>query len=250
VPPHKPIFVASDVHLGAAPPAHERAFLQWLEHAAGEGSEIILNGDVFDFWFEYRWGTTRGHDEALAVLRDIVRGGVPVTLVGGNHDWWGGAYLREEVGLTVLDRPTRRTVAGRETLLAHGDGLGAGDVGYRAIRRVLRSPLTRFAYGMLPVSLGDRIARGVSNTEERWRQWGAPQQARSAALEAWALGTLAREQELELVLLGHTHLPMVREPAPGRWYVNSGDWVFHQSYVKLREGEPPRVLDWRERGEP
>lgn len=247
--PHaKPVFVASDAHLGAAPPAHQRAFLRWLEHAAAEASEIILNGDVFDFWFEYRWGTTRGHERALAALCDIVRGGMPVTLVGGNHDWWAGAYLREEVGLTVLDRPTRRKVAGRETLLAHGDGLGSGDVGYRALRLVLRSPIVRFAYGMLPVGVGDRIARGVSRTEDRWEHWGAAQQARSAALETWALDTLAREQELELVLLGHTHLPMVREPAPGRWYVNSGDWVFHQSYVELHEGEPPRLLDWREQG--
>lgn len=243
----KPVFVASDAHLGAAPPAHQRAFLLWLEHAAAEGSEIILNGDLFDFWFEYRWGVTRGHGEVLAVLRDIVRSGVPVTLVGGNHDWWGGAHLRDEVGLTLLDRPTRRQVAGRETLLAHGDGLGQGDVGYRVLRTVLRSPLTRLAYGMLPVRLGDRIARGVSRTEHRWDHWGASQQARSEALEAWALDTLRQDGELELVLLGHTHLPMVQEAEPGRWYVNSGDWVFHQSYVTLRENEPPCLRDWRER---
>jgi UDP-2,3-diacylglucosamine hydrolase len=248
VPEPKPVFVASDAHLGAAPPAHQRAFLLWLEHAAAEASEIILNGDLFDFWFEYRWGVTRGHGEVLVVLHDIVRSGVPVTLVGGSHDWWGGGHLREQVGLTLLDRPTRRRVAGRETLVAHGDGLGQGDVGYRMLRRVLRSPLTRLAYGMLPVRLGDRIARGVSRTEHRWDQWGAQQQARSEALEAWALDTLGEDAELELVLLGHTHLPMVREAEPGRWYVNTGDWVFHQSYVTLRENEPPRLLDWRERG--
>jgi UDP-2,3-diacylglucosamine hydrolase len=243
----KPVFLASDAHLGAAPPDHERAFRSWLEHAAAEGSEVILNGDLFDFWFEYRRGVTRGHDDVLAALRAIVDGGVPVTLLGGNHDWWGGRFLRDEIGLCFLERPVRRSIAGWEAFLAHGDGLGAGDPGYHLLKGILRSPVTRFAFGLLPVELGDRIAGGVSRTGRRWDQWGDAQKARAAALEAWALEKLALDPELELVLLGHTHQPVMREAAPGRWYVNSGDWVFHQSYVELRAGEPPRLLDWRDR---
>lgn len=241
------MYLASDVHLGAAPPAHEQAFLSWLRHVAPRASGLILNGDLFDFWFEYRWGVTRGHDLVLACLKELVDDGLPVTLVGGNHDWWGGRYLREEIGVEFLPAPTLRTIAGRRTLLAHGDGLGAGDQVYRAVRTVLRSPVTRAAFGLLPIGLGDRVARGVSSTEDRWDQWGPKQQARSAALEAFALGRLRDDPELELVLLGHTHLPLVREAAPGQWYVNSGDWVFHQSFVVLSPGHPPELRDWRER---
>lgn len=247
MPDSKPVLIASDAHLGASPPEHGRAFLDWLEYAGSEAREVILNGDVFDFWFEYRWGITRGHGEVLTRLEALVDGGIPVTLVGGNHDWWGGSYLRDEIGVTFLHQPERRTVAGRNAFLAHGDGLGAGDHGYRLMRHVLRSPVTRFAFGLLPVAVGDRIAAGVSNTEVHREQWTARQEARSAALEGFAVDLLGREPELDLVLLGHTHLPLVREVEPDRWYVNSGDWVFHQSYVVLRDGEPPRLLDWRER---
>ena len=66
----KPVYLASDAHLGATRPAHASAFHEWLEFAAAEASEILLNGDVFDFWFEYRWGHTRGHDRTLRLLRD------------------------------------------------------------------------------------------------------------------------------------------------------------------------------------
>ncbi len=243
----KPVLLASDVHLGATPPSHRRAFLSWLDFAAVEASTIILNGDLFDFWFEYRWGVTRGHDDVLAKLREIVGSGLPVTLVGGNHDWWGGSYLRDEIGVEFLDDAVVREIAGRRTLLAHGDSLGAGDGGYLALKSVLRSPLTRFAFGLLPIALGDRIASGVSHTTDRWEQWGDAQEARSLALETWAVEALAADRELEVVLLGHTHLPIVREVTPGRWYVNSGDWVFHQSYLTLSEGEPPRIDDWRDR---
>ena len=243
----KPVYLASDAHLGAAPPEHQRSFLEWLEHAGTVASEVIINGDLFDFWFEYRWGITRGHEDVLALLRSMTLSGLPVTLVGGNHDWWGGAYLRDEIGVTFLQDPVVRTIAGKTAFLAHGDGLGPGDRGYKVVKTVLRSPLTRTAFSVLPIDVGDRIAGGVSNTEHRWDQWGSAQQARSDALEGWALEKLASESQLELVLLGHTHLPMIREARHGKWYVNSGDWVYHQSYVVLDEGRPPELLDWRER---
>ncbi len=247
MPETRPVLLVSDIHLGATSPGHRAAFTEWLDHAATTAASIIVNGDLFDFWFEYRWGVTRGYDDVLARLREIVDSGVPVTLVGGNHDWWGGRYLTEEIGVEFLHEPETRTIAGLRTFLAHGDGLGAGDWGYLALKAVLRSPLTRVAFSCLPVSVGDRIAGRVSRTEDRWDQWGEHQQARSDALEQWALGRLEREPELDLILLGHTHMPLIREVGPARWYVNSGDWVYHQTYVTLEEGCPPRLSDWRER---
>ncbi len=220
--------------------------MSWLEFAAEEASAIIINGDLFDFWFEYRWGITRGHEAILGRLREIVDSGLPITLVGGNHDWWGGSYLRDEIGVEFLQDPVTRIIAGRQTFLAHGDGLGNGDVGYLALKGLLRSTVTRSAFGLLPVGVGDRVAATVSNTEERWDQWGTAQKARSDALQEWAVAKLEGERELEGVLLGHTHLPLVVDAGPGKWYVNSGDWVFHQSYVILAPGEAPRLADWRD----
>ena len=134
-------------------------------------------------------------------------------------------------------------------MLAHGDGLGEGDWGYRLLLKpFLRSAFTRTVFGLLPASVGDRIAGRVSRTEDRWDEWGDLQRRRSDALEAWAVEELRSRQELELVLLGHTHGPMVREVGPGQWYVNSGDWVFHRSYVTLCENEPPRLSEWEAEG--
>ncbi|HUF75021.1 MAG TPA: UDP-2,3-diacylglucosamine diphosphatase [Longimicrobiales bacterium] len=240
----KPVFIASDAHLGAAPPEQERAFLRWLEHAGRTAGEVILNGDVFDFWFEYRWGTTRGYDAVLGLLRRLVDGGVPVTLVGGNHDWWGGAHLREEIGITVQQEPRVRDLAGRRSFLAHGDGLGRGDLGYRLLKGVLRGRATRWAYGLLPPSVGDAVAHAVSRTGRKWDDWGPHQEARSRALAEWAQARLLAEPELELVVLGHTHRPLLREVRRGKWYVNTGDWVVHRSYVVLERGRAPRLVEW------
>jgi UDP-2,3-diacylglucosamine hydrolase len=232
------------VHLGAVRTGRERDFFAWLEHATDAASWIILNGDLFDFWFEYRSGTTRGHEDILQALRRTVDAGVPVTLMGGNHDWWGGRYLRDEVGIEFLQDPVIRDIAGKRALLAHGDGLGKGDLRYLALRTVLRGSLTRWAFGMLPPEVGDRMARSVSRTEHKWEEWGEKQRSRCEALEAWAAARLGEDAELELVLLGHTHEPRVREVSPGQWYVNSGDWVRHRSYVILQDGCDPTLNEW------
>jgi UDP-2,3-diacylglucosamine hydrolase len=242
--PEKPVYLASDVHLGAAPPAKEEAFLAWLTHTPGVASQLVLNGDLFDFWFEYRWGVPRSYDRVLSLLREIVDGGVPVTLMGGNHDWWGGRFLREEVGVEFLQDPVVRTYAGLTTFLAHGDGLGRGDLRYRALRLILRGRVTRFAFGLLGPGLGGRVARGVSHTEQRWGEPTLDDKARAETLAAWARGKLESCPELDLVVLGHTHIPRLAEVAPGRWYLNAGDWVVHATYAVLAEGRPPELLTW------
>lgn len=222
--------------------------MRWLAYAAGASSWIILNGDLFDFWYEYRWGTTRGYEHVLTCMREIVESGVPVTLMGGNHDWWGGRYLREEIGVEFLREPVVRDVAGKRTFLAHGDGLGQGDLGYRILRGVLRGGLTQWAFGMLPPPVGDRIARLVSATEGRTTP-RSDQLERAAALEAWAVARMRRQPELDLVVLGHTHLPVVRQIAPGRWYANPGDWIFHGTYLSLEPGREPLLMRWEEEAE-
>ena len=239
-----PVFVVSDIHLGAVPPARERAFVRWLEHTGGEASELIINGDLFDFWFEYEWAIPRGHTRVLAALAALVDGGVPVRFFGGNHDWWGGSFLEEEIGLVLHREPAVLDVAGRRAFVAHGDGLGRGDLGYRILKRTLRSRFTRWSFRWLHPDLGARLARSVSGTGRRLDDATESAQRRARILEAWATEKMCAEPELDLVLLGHAHVPQILEVEDGRFYVNAGDWVDHRSYVVLAWGESPRLLEW------
>jgi len=240
-----PIYLASDVHLGVAPPETERAFLAWLEYCGTEASRVIINGDLFDFWFEYRHAIPRGYTRVLGALTSLVDSGVPVLLMGGNHDWWGGDFLRNEIGVEFLQEPTRLDLQGRKTLLAHGDGLGSGDLGYRMLRFVLRGSLTRFAFRWLHPDIGAWIARKVSKTETHTETTADRKKFRSEFLEKWAQDQLANAPELDLVVLGHTHVPVLREIFPGRYYLNAGDWLENKSFGVLSAGQPPRLLDWR-----
>jgi len=240
----KPIHLASDIHLGIVPHETEDAFLRWLEHTGDSASQLILNGDLFDFWFEYRSAVPRGHTRVLGALARLVDGGLPVTLMGGNHDWWGGSFLTDEIGVTFLQDPVVLDLAGFRTFLAHGDGLGRGDLGYRMLRMVLRSRLTRWSFRWLHPDIGAAVAGRVSQTEHRFTGPTDSERERAGALQEWGRRKLEKEPDLDLVVVGHTHIPIIEEVGPGRYYVNAGDWVHHRSYLVLRSGEPPKLHEW------
>lgn len=234
--------ILSDAHLGAAPADHERAFLSFLEGAADRTADLVINGDLFDFWFEYSSVILRRHFDVLVRLRSLVDAGVRVRLVAGNHDFWGGSFLREEMGIELLDGPVLTDLGGRRALLAHGDGLGAGDWGYKALKRVIRSRPARFCFRWLHPDLSAFLVREVSRTESR--HGGTPDAAmreRARVLREWAESRLASEPRVEVVALAHCHVPELREAAPGRIYVNSGDWVQHCTWAEI-DAERVRLL--------
>ncbi len=279
----KPVFIVSDVHLGAIPPEGEAAFRRWLLHVKESASRLIINGDLFDFWFEYRRVVPGDHVRVLALLADLVDAGVPVLMLGGNHDWWGGRYLRDRIGIDFHREPVRLKLCGRALLLAHGDGLGTGDSGYRLLRRIVRSgwarAIFRWLHPDLAIGLADRLsgthaavgtgvrdARTEGGTdvgdnpatrsgsgqgtdapvpaELASEGTGSEGEGRLAHLVAWAQNELARDRSLEIVLTGHSHTPAIVEVEAGRYYVNSGDWVVHRSYVTLDERGWPVLHEW------
>lgn len=239
----KPDYIASDIHLGAVPETTERAFLAFLEHVGAEARSLLLAGDLFDFWFEYGSVIPGTHFRVLAMLARLVEAGVPVTLAGGNHDAWGGRFLREEVGVDFRDEPFRTTLAGRPAFVAHGDGLGPGDLRYRLLKAVLRSRAATVAFRTLHPELGVRLARAVSSTEA---EAGSDDAARGRArfLEEWAVDRLRAEPELGYVVCGHAHFPALRELEPGRYYLNAGDWVRHFTYIAVAPDGTPALQHW------
>ncbi|HEX6941160.1 MAG TPA: UDP-2,3-diacylglucosamine diphosphatase [Longimicrobiales bacterium] len=239
----RPDYIASDVHLGAVPRETETAFLRFLGHVGAHGRSLLLVGDLFDFWFEYGPVVPGRHFRVLAALRELVDAGIPVTLMGGNHDAWGGRFLRDEVGVAFHAEMQTMELGGRRALVAHGDGVGRGDLKYRALKAVLRSRPAILGFRLLHPELGVRLARAVSSTEHKVESDDAAR-GRAAHIAEWARLRLRAEPDLGLVVCGHAHVPSIEEVEPGRFYVNSGDWLKHDSYVTVSPGEAPALHRW------
>ena len=61
-------------------------------------ASLFVIGDLFDFWFEYRTAIPRRHFQTLCALRRVRDAGVEITYLTGNHDFWLGRFLEEELG--------------------------------------------------------------------------------------------------------------------------------------------------------
>lgn len=243
--------LASDFHLGIPDHPMAGAVHAWLDYAADRTRHLILNGDLFDFWFEYRHAIPRKHTRILGHLAALVDSGMHVDFIGGNHDWWAGSYLAEEVGLHLHHDPIRISLHGKDAWIAHGDGIGRGDLGYKGLRWVLRSPLTQWGFRWLHPDLGARVASRISRTTPGPRQGqGSTPHPRVRALEAWAGSRLLEDPSLDYVVFGHTHVPQRIEVAPGRFYLNAGDWLHHGTWIEFEEGAPPQLLRWNGAPEP
>ena len=116
------------------------------------------------------------------------------------------------------------------------------------LKTVLRSPPFLWSFRWLHPDVGSWIAGHASKTGKRWQGPSERDIARSDVLTAWALEELERRSDLDLFLMGHTHIPRMDRASTGAWYVNSGDWVWHRSYVVLREGEEPELRTLRGSG--
>jgi UDP-2,3-diacylglucosamine hydrolase len=234
----------SDCHLGAGTPAEDEArqarLVTFLESEAVSASALFLLGDLFDFWFEYRQVVPRGHFRVLAALRRVVDRGVPVTFVGGNHDFWADSYLADEIGCRVSRDPLEVTLQGRRLFLAHGDGLMAGDRGYLFLKSVLRHPLAITAYRWIHPDAGIPFARAVSRLSRGHRdesRFDAEALRQRIAVPRYLAG-------VDGVVLGHFHVPTL-VTRDGRDFVVLGDWIERNVYAVLEGGEF-RLFQWRD----
>ena len=76
-----PCYLMSDAHLGVTPPEVERRLLRFLESLEGQAKSLVINGDLFDFWFEWRSVIPRAGFRALAALARLSERGTSIVWV-------------------------------------------------------------------------------------------------------------------------------------------------------------------------
>ena len=224
-----PCYLISDAHLGAAPPAVERLVLDFLRAMRGRAASLVINGDLFDFWFEWRTVVPRRGVRVLAALADLRESGTEILWIAGNHDCWGGDVLREDYGLTYHVGTWEGDIAGWRVRIDHGDGLrDVEDRKYRRLRAVLRHPLSIRAFRLLHPDLGSRLANGSSSASRTHRARDG-----GAGLREVAMRELAAAKELDLVVYGHSHVPALERAPSGGVYANAGSWLDSPTFLRL-----------------
>lgn len=231
------LVVISDAHLfpGDRPhPGRERlvSFLGGL--ASTDPATLVVAGDLFDFWFEYRNAVPAGFCRILASLEALSEKGWEVVFMPGNHDWWVGRRFVEATGARIeRERELVLHRGGMSIVIAHGDGLGRGDPGYRLLLRpVVRSRVSTALFSLLHPDFGAVLAGAASGTSRRILRRQAERMP--AGLLEWVRGRIAGGAGL--VITGHTHIASVT-PMPGGSHISLGDWLRTFTYAEVSGGE-------------
>ncbi len=230
------LYIFSDAHLGADSPEKESRKMAAIERLFGkvraDGDRLVILGDLFDFWFEYKYAIPKEHHRMLLKLTDLVERGIKVDYVTGNHDFWMGSFFTDQMGVALHRDMLDLDYQGKKLHLLHGDGLARADRGYRLLKRILRHPFNIWLYRKLPPDWAIPLAKKVSGSSRAYT-------SRRDHTFVGEYEDYAREKlraGYDVVVVAHLHLPEIK-PLGGGIYVNSGDFVDHFTFVRLAEGE-------------
>jgi UDP-2,3-diacylglucosamine hydrolase len=236
------IYFASDFHLGIpdydSSLKREKMLVSWLDYVRKDAAEIFLMGDIFDFWFEYKTVVPKGYVRLLGKLAQITESGVPVHLFTGNHDIWAFGYLNKEVNIQLHPHPEITKMMDKTFYLAHGDGLGPGDNGYKFLKKVFRSRFNQFLFRWLHPDIGARMglyfsgkSRLANMVKENKKE--NLNRIEDEMLYKYASRLLNNGLEADYFVFGHRHRPVDIELKPGRHMVILGDWLTNFTYAEF-----------------
>jgi UDP-2,3-diacylglucosamine hydrolase len=246
----KNIYFLSDFHLGSpsyeASLQREKKIIRFLDGIEALAKEIFIVGDMFDFWYEYKYVVPRGYVRLFGKLAQLTDAGIKVHFFVGNHDMWMRSYLQKELNIPVYFEPKEFVFDNKNFLVGHGDGLGPGDHKYKFLKKIFRNPVCQWAFGVLPPAIGIGVANYFSNRSRD----AAPETERHFLGEEkeWLITyckEVLKKKHYDFFIFGHRHLPIDFALPEGSRYINLGDWIRYFTYA-VWDGETMKLEKFEE----
>ncbi len=230
------IYFVSDCHLGFPDYENslrrEKLFVKWLDKIKYDAKEIYLLGDIFDYWFEYKTVVPKGYVRLLGKLAEITDSGIIVHYFTGNHDMWMFDYFPKELNIKIYKEPVIRIINDKKFFIAHGDGLGQGDKGYKFIKKVFSNKLCQWLFARLHPNFGLNLAMFFSEKSrtKKGRKDKIFLGEDKEKLILFSKNKLLKEH-FDYFIFGHRHFPVSLQIGDNSCYINLGDWINNYSYA-------------------
>jgi UDP-2,3-diacylglucosamine hydrolase len=235
------IYFASDFHLGipswksVSSKERESRMLRWLKMISEDKdlTSLYLVGDIFDFWFDYKTVVPKGFVRILGKLAELSDKGVELHLFTGNHDVWFFDYFEKELNAKIYRNPIQINLGNKNFFIAHGDGLGPGDHGYKFIKKIFRNSFCQWFFRWLHPDIGVAMANFFSKTSRAAQDQQRPFLGEDKEwLIIFANNHLQKSPDTDYFIFGHRHLAqdLVLKNGKSR-YVNLGHWFGEGNYA-------------------
>jgi len=223
-------YIFADFHLGINEQRDKEIiekFLKTIEKLP-EGTNIVLLGDIFDFWFEYKEVILKKYFPFLSGIWKY-KDKLNFYFVAGNHDWWTGNFL-EFFGIKTTKGHFTFDIENKKILMAHGDGYFPRDIFGNLLTKILRNKITTGIFYMFHPDIGFQIAKGISRiSRHNSSKKEVPHEIPPKVIKHF-------EEGYDVVILGHFHLPIFMQKDK-KLYLNTGDFPGHESYIKIENNE-------------
>lgn len=234
----KKIYFVSDAHLGMPDYKQsrnrERKLVEWLDTVKPQTEALYLLGDIFDFWYEWKRAIPRGFTRFLGKICEFTDSGIPVHFFTGNHDIWVYDYLAEETGVIIHREPFEFAANGKSFYVAHGDGLGPGDRGFKILKKIFTNSFLQWSFSRLHPNFSLWLGNSWS-VSRKYSQREVESYGEDELLVKYSRHVL-ESRHFDYFIYGHRHLPEVRSLKENSDYVNIGDWLTHFTFGEF-DGE-------------
>jgi len=233
------IYFASDFHLGAPDKfrskQRELLLVNWLDMIKNDATELYLLGDVFDFWYEWKYVVPKGFVRFLCKLSELVECGIKVYYFTGNHDIWAYRYLSEEIGLIIVRKPITIVRDEKKLYLAHGDGLGPKDYGFKIMKMLFTNNILQFLFSRLHPNFSIWLGTNWSLSRD-----GFSRTPTFTGEKEWLIQhseKVLKNEHFDYFIYGHRHIPGTYSLSDSSIYVNLGDWLVNNTYAEFEGGQ-------------
>ena len=234
------IYFASDAHLGARfhndPLAVEQRLVRWLDQIKADATEVWFLGDMFDYWYEYKYVVPKGHVRFLGKLAELSDAGIQIHLFTGNHDIWMFDYLPQEIGAIIHREPVTVDLLGKRFFLAHGDEVDTRSKAFRLMRYLFRNRFCQWLYGGIHPrwTFGFALGWSLSSRKKGLKspmESGGYQGEAGEYLVQFAKSYLQTHPDISFFIFGHRHIMLDLMLSRTSRLLIAGDWMQHFSYI-------------------
>lgn len=248
----KNVYFIADAHLGSLATEHkrtqERRLVRFLDDIKDKAEAVYMLGDMFDFWYEYRYAVPKGYTRFLGKISELTDMGVEVHFFTGNHDIWAYSYLREECGVILHRRALTTEINGNVFYLAHGDQMGEKTFGFRFIQSIFHSKICQTLFSSLHPRWGIDFGLKWAKHSRLKREDGKEPPylgEDKETLVQWSKEFIKQSPEINYFIFGHRHIELDLYLSKTTRLLILGDWISQYTYA-VYDGKNIELKDYLE----
>ena len=239
-----PIFFVSDNHFqkrnDEIEKSRRRKFYSLLDHIRESEGTLVIGGDFFDFWFDYRGYVPREYLDIFEKLKELKNSGVEIYYILGNHDYWDFGFFDRTFATQSFKKQFNFKCDNQKISIIHGDGVLSEDTGYRFFRKIIRSRLCSFLYKLLSPRIGYYIAKKISHADKPTEYYKDNEKIK----EKLILYAKQKWLETDILLIGHYHQIGIIDN-DNKKLIFLGDWLNKFLVTKYDNGKWEQ-LNWEQ----